>query len=119
MGATNFITTVRVEKKTTDSDAFQKARSDCQFESGHAGYTGTLAEKDSFVNVGNFSCGENAKRFVEAIEGAPWDENSASIPLVRQEILELYNDKWGPALMVRHPIDAKTDGVVFFGFASC
>lgn len=119
MGSTNFITSVRIEKKATDSDAFQQARSDSQFENGHGGYTGTLAEKGSFVNVGNFSCAENAKRFVEAIESSPWDENSSEIALVRSEILNIYNDKHAPALMVRHPIDAKTDGAVFFGFASC
>lgn len=118
MGSANFISTVRVDKKTTDAEAFEQAHSSAQFESGHGGYTGTLAEKNSFINVGTFSCPENAKHFVEAIEAAPWDEENSSVALVRREILDLYNDKWGPALMVRHPIDAKTDGVILFGFAS-
>ncbi len=46
MGANEFTTSARGK---TAADAFKKARADAQYESGHGGYTGTIAEKHEFV----------------------------------------------------------------------
>ena len=35
------------QKGSSANDAFQKAKQEAQYEYGHGGYTGTIAEKDS------------------------------------------------------------------------
>ena len=48
MGATDF--SVKVMAKTA-REAFQKAVEEAKYEYGHGGYTGTIAEKDSFQMI--------------------------------------------------------------------
>ena len=48
MGATNFTVTARGK---TASEAFDYATENARYENGHGGYTGTIAEKRSFVMV--------------------------------------------------------------------
>ena len=96
MGAYEFET---VASGNTVEDAFDGARSDAQWEHGHGGYTGTIAEKHSFVIV-------------------------SPVPLSTDEAYELadnllyadadISDKWGPAGAI--PID--TGEWLFFGYAS-
>ena len=46
MGAEAFST---ISYGKSADDAFRTAKIDAEYEHGHAGYTGTIAEKDSFV----------------------------------------------------------------------
>jgi hypothetical protein len=46
MGASTFITTA---KGTTAQEAFDAAREEARYEHGHGGYTGTIAEKRTYV----------------------------------------------------------------------
>ena len=48
MGATNFMTTAK--GKSLD-DAFRVATDQARFEYGHGGYTGTIAEKETVMEV--------------------------------------------------------------------
>jgi hypothetical protein len=78
------------------NDAVDKAR----YDHGHAGYTGTIAEKCGYVVLSDKPMlREEAARFVhEKIDG---------------------NDKWEPAYACAYSEDGKkVDGWVFFGWAS-
>lgn len=46
MGATSFFTTANGK---TASEAFASAQADARYDYGHSGYTGTIAEKPSFI----------------------------------------------------------------------
>lgn len=48
MGATTFFC---VGEGKSAKDAFQKEVYDARYQHGHGGYTGTIAEKDSFVII--------------------------------------------------------------------
>lgn len=76
MGADNFYTTAFGK---TAHDAFITAINDARYENGHGGYTGTIAEKSSFIQV-QVPKGKRVKNFL--------DEQIKS---------ERFDDKWGPA----------------------
>lgn len=113
MGATNFTSTVRVSKATSDEEAFNTARSYASHDSGHGGYTGTIAEKNSFVMIHRARSEASAHRMAEQII------QSFGQPVYRKELTDLVEDKWGPAGAIRYPIDKNNDGLIFFGYASC
>lgn len=115
MGSTTFHTRVQVPKTTSDADAFRIARDGAKHEHGHGGYTGTLAEKSSFDMIARVKSARNA----EVIADALLHEDTNGISCYRQEARDCVDDKWGPAGALRYPIDAATDGVLFFGYASC
>lgn len=48
MGACTFITT---GKGDTPDEAFKRLVMEAEFENGHSGYTGTIAEKGKFVSI--------------------------------------------------------------------
>lgn len=98
MGACEFSATA---KGKTARDAFQFARAEAQYESGHGGYTGTIAEKHEFVVVGS------APTIAEAIKVADAHQDEV-------------DDKWGPAGCVRVG-EPGPDGLTlfyFYGWAS-
>lgn len=115
MGACSFETHVKVNKTTSDQDAFTSAREQAQFDSGHGGYTGTLAEKSSFTMIARVKSRENADRIISAL----YNTTGPGVHTYREEAAQVIDDKWGPAGAIRYPIDRTTDGIVFFGFASC
>jgi len=88
-------------KGQTAKEAFSRAVTDAQYQSGHGGYTGTIAEKHSFVMMGA------AKTKKEAYEMAYnfIDEGNEKIA-----------DKWGPAGCIE--VEGVPDYWVFFGTAS-
>lgn len=118
MGACNF------EAYAIGKDAksaFLKAREEAQWESGHGGYTGTIAEKDSFimfVRTPRKSWGKCVNELMDMETGN-----------------KTIDDKWGPAgcmditKEIRAELKAgKRNGpkiprgqkyFVFFGMASC
>jgi hypothetical protein len=96
MGATTFET---VGRGATPRAAFAAAKSHAQWERGHGGYTGTIAEKHDFTVI-DVPAGQQPREFAAKLL-------DADDPRVC--------DKWGPAGCVR--MDAES--WLFFGLASC
>jgi hypothetical protein len=78
--------------------AFEKAVRSAQYDYGHAGYTGSIAEKSKFLMI-EVPEGIDVHDYVEEL----WDECDERI-----------DDKWGPAGC----IDLKNGEYLFFGWAS-
>jgi len=97
MGATTFC-----EKVSANSaqEAFDRAVTDAQWEHGHGGYSGTIAEKDSF-------------RMCEPTPEGMIPEEWMDVLLSRED--HFSDDKWGPAAC----IDCGKGFYLFFGWASC
>ena len=94
MSAEEFV----VRSKGLDAnEAFQKAREDAFYWHGHSGYTGTIAEKESFTMLG---CPDDM-------------EVEDYIDELLRECDPIINDKWGPAGCIKDG-----DEYVFFGYAS-
>lgn len=105
MGATTFYT---VGYGNDVAHAFELAVSNAQYDHGHGGYTGTIAEKGSFVVTDPqiFSDLKAAQAYAKL--------------LVEQRDPRI-NDKWGPAGAVRfaNPSHPNSDeSWLFFGWAS-
>jgi hypothetical protein len=115
MGATSFETHTTIPKNATDEDAFRQARDSARFEHGHGGYSGTIAEKSSFVRYAKARSKRNAERMASALIHT----NPNGVLVYREEASQACDDKWGPACAIRYPVDAQHDGVLFFGYASC
>ncbi len=97
MGATVFYTTARGK---TAQEAFDRARDNAEDEHGTSGYTGTIAEKESF-------------KLVELSDEVM--NNRALFMLKIDELVQTkFNNKWGPAGAVK----LKEGEYYFFGWAS-
>lgn len=113
MGATEF---THVAFGKTAEEAFSEAIANAQWESGHGGYTGTIAEKGSFVL---FAVPTRAlDRVINGLSGywegctmedgllkpskEHWPKGFPAKykPLVRR-MYNTYDDKWGPAVCVQ------------------
>ena len=95
MGASDFYSTASGK---TAKDAFAAAVAQAQWDHGHSGYSGSIAEKHDFVMI-NLPEDEDAQDYAEKLvnEGDP-----------------RIDDKWGPAGCI-----AMQNGVyLFFGWAS-
>lgn len=122
--------------------AFNAAVEHAQWEHGHGGYTGTIAEKHAFTVIARprgeeLTTSEFAKLVKEASYESQFDDDwidenvpEAWQPAVRKAV-DLYEDKWGPAVAMRlteaeqeedrDAWDARGDGpmgFLFFGMAS-
>ncbi len=97
MGGTTFM--IRVKGKSADA-AFRAAVKDAQHEHGHGGYTGTIAEKSSFVT---FVGPVDKSVTPEAYAGAMLDDENSQV-----------YDKWGPAGCIK----VAEGEYLFFGWAS-
>lgn len=97
MGAETFFT--RANGKTA-REAFQAAKSKAAYNHGHAGYTGTIAEKHSFIEIKPPKEWEllPAKYARELVDNSD----------------ERIDDKWGPAGAIK----IGEDTWLFFGWAS-
>lgn len=95
MGAYDFYTTA---KGKTAQEAFNNAVEDARFNYGHAGYTGTIAEKHQFVMI-SLPEGKTAEEY--------------AVDLVNNGD-DRIDDKWGPAGC----ISLGNDEWLFFGWAS-
>jgi len=113
MGAQQFEHAITISKKTTTDAAFRQAVEDAKYAHGHEGYSGTLAEKGSYVLLHTAKSQANARRLMAAYQ----DHSNGFSPL-RQEEIDRVDDKWGPAGVIRFPIDTTTDGLLIFGWAS-
>lgn len=95
MGAATFYTE---SSGKTANEAFTNAVNNAAYESGHGGYTGTIAEKDSFTLI-EIPEGKEPMQYVEDLI---------------DEADERIDDKWGPAGCIQ-----LEDGLyLFFGWAS-
>lgn len=95
MGAQTFTHTA---KGTSAEEAFHRAVEEARCENGHGGYTGTIAEKDSFVTI-PLPEGRKPKEYARELI----DEDDERI-----------DDKWGPAGCIK----VADDEYLFFGWAS-
>mgnify|MGYP001585615403 CR=1 FL=1 len=95
MGAQTFH--IQVKGKTAQ-EAFQSAVEKARWDYGHAGYTGTIAEKSEFTMI-----------------PLPDDKNADSYAeeLIREDDARI-GDKWGPAGCIQ----SGPESFVFFGWAS-
>lgn len=100
MGAATF--SERSAGKTAQ-EAFNVAVEQAQWDFGHAGYTGTIAEKSEFIVLK-----PTPERLAE-IKAASWFDYNGEDPLWEQ-----VDDKWGPAGC----IDLGDGEYLFFGWAS-
>lgn len=87
-------------------EAFRAAKEEAYWEHGHGGYSGSIAEKGSFVII-NLPEGREAFEFADE--------------LIENEDPRV-DDKWGPAgcIPLGAPKGDDTQGrYLFFGWASC
>lgn len=97
MGAETFVTT---GKGPTLERAFHNALETACWDHGHAGYSGTLAEKTEFIEI-SLPEGKDPYQYAEELI-------AAADPRI--------NDKWGPAGAFKVPDEENT--WLFFGWAS-
>lgn len=96
MGATDFM--IKAEEEQADK-AFRYAIAQARYEHGQDGYTGTIAEKSTFIVI---ECsGSDRKKVAYAQSLIDKDDSRLS-------------DKWGPAGAIK-----LKSGWLFFGLASC
>jgi len=95
MGADSFFT---VAQGKNAKEAFRRAKENAQYEYGHRGYTGTIAEKDTFVMMSEKALPER-------------EANTLADKLLDHPKVV---DKWGPAGCI--PLD--NGNYLFFGWAS-
>lgn len=120
MGAEQFY--VRARAKSAQ-EAFNTAVREAQYENGHGGYTGTIAEKNSFLMLMPPE-GVSPKTYAEWVENGydgEWVEKHVPEQFRKQvvEDNEKTDSKWGPAacvLLTERP-DGKKE-FCFFGWAS-
>lgn len=122
MGASIFKT---VADGSTAREAFGKAVQEAQWEHGHGGYSGTIAEKHSFVMIRDDAKSVAVRYASSGQTQAEWVVKDLNDPdPVKQahgiaEALMYMNDrritdKWGPAGC----IDLGNERWLFFGWAS-
>lgn len=103
MGASDF--SAKAIAKTA-AEAFSLAKKEAQHESGHGGYTGTIAEKSGF-------------RLVTPNAGETPD---ACADRLMSDDEHWVQDKWGDAACIDGGPAPRTRGKriwIFFGYASC
>jgi len=84
--------------------AFIAATKEAAYNYGHAGYTGSIAEKESFVMIND--------RVIES-----YDEACKLADKLIDESDERIDDKWGPAGCLKYKDRAGKISYLFFGLA--
>jgi hypothetical protein len=102
MGADTFRVTARAKSA---KEAFDMLYDKAKYDHGHAGYTGTIAEKPGF-RIFETPEGMTPKEFIQAIESDKFAYD--------EKVMECYDDKWAPAVCVQVGEDLWT----FLGWAS-
>ena len=120
MGATTFDTTGTGK---TVGEAFIDARERALWDHGHGGYTGTIAEKDSYVEA-VLPSGVSAGVFIRALMNGTemWSAGNEVLraevpdwaPANWRELVEAYDSKWGPCVAAK----IGQDTWLFCGWAS-
>ncbi|HUU87658.1 MAG TPA: hypothetical protein VMX17_07900 [Candidatus Glassbacteria bacterium] len=86
-------------------EAFNFAKKDAYYDFGHRGYTGSLAEKDSYELISD--------EVMETIE-----EAMVLAEKLIDECDERIDDKWGPAGCIKFKTEKGNVSYLFFGWAS-
>ena len=112
MGAETFCVTI---KGASAEAAFAEAVRQAQYDHGHSGYSGTIAEKRDFVIVPL----PDGLSPTEAVDLAGSDclshaNQSAAVRAWVKQAEPIYDDKWGPALC----FESTPGTFVFCGWAS-
>ncbi len=102
MGAEQFKT---AQYAATVKEAFAAAVEQAQYDHGHSGYGGTIAEKDEYVIITD--TGGRTRQ----------EANALADQLFRDEDGRI-DDKWGPAGVIRFDEPDREPGWLFFGYAS-
>lgn len=100
MGADHFIHHVVTDDEA--QEAFDRLVKQACWDFGHAGYTGTIAEKSDFIYI----------RMPDKVHALPTAKQAEQYAATNDDDPRI-NDKWGPAGCIR-----TDDGYVFFGWAS-
>jgi hypothetical protein len=116
VGATNYVT---ISKGQNAKDAFSSAYDQAKWEHGHGGYTGTIAEKGSFVEFPRPK-GVRLNTIKKVVYGMTWEDKSITklekeypkFPI--RQMAQVWNDKWGPSACM----ELKPKVYIFFGMAS-
>ena len=123
MGAVDFATMARAK---TAADAFRQAVDDALYESGHGGYTGTIAEKNGY-QLTTIPDGVEPRTYCRWVEDVACGESLAKVvpedhrAQVKRDA-RVYSVKYGPALCAKLD-DGKADedkepAWLFFGVAA-
>jgi hypothetical protein len=108
MGAEQFTVTAR---GATAREAFDAAVAEAQYDYGHAGYTGTIAEKDEYIVISGVSqddgTGDMTREQAVALAEKLMAEDDPRV-----------SDKWGPAGAIAFGDQDGEPGWLFFGWAS-
>ena len=101
VGRTKYLDAFQID--ATAEEAFMAARDNAAHDHGHAGYTGTIAEKHEWVGIDKVKTLREAKLIADTMI----EEDDPRIC-----------DKWGPAGMIEVTGEGDDDGFLFFGWAS-
>lgn len=115
MGAEQF--RVEIQVKSIEDTAFERAQELSRYEHGHSGYTGTIAEKDTFILLEPIIENPDVSKIIEEFE----QEHPHCTDYLKEVFGELkaeeayviYGSKWEPALAIAHG-----GFITFFGCAS-
>ena len=115
MGAQEFQETGRAK---TARGAFRSLVDDAQWECGHGGYTGTIAEKGSFEMFDTIE-GMSIQEQVDVGLGRDLPKAFSQHARHFERVARVANDKWGPAVCLQgQKFEDGTIEFVFFGWAS-
>jgi hypothetical protein len=126
MGATSFTHVIHTDVPL--QSAFSEAYEQAAYDYGHAGYTGTIAEKPGAIHF-VLPEGVTPEEALSALQNsyAYWDSGLRTEvpgkvpewagrmkPGAWERMADVYNDKWGEAVAFK-----TEDGWLFCGWASC
>jgi len=113
MGATTFYNSVRKIEGQTAGQAFDNEREEAQYENGHGGYTGTIAEKDG-ITMSRKPDDIDVDDWINELDDFDEDDRDNEHYYELKRDFNTYDDKWGDALCIE-----TEDEYVFCGWASC
>jgi hypothetical protein len=145
MGAERFLTEFDLPIKIKSSpagidDAFDAAVLSAQYDHGHAGYTGTIAEKTGWRWACKLPAGVSSEDAMDVLEHLVDHQADAQVALPtprhprltdeifgavcellggrRDGIVDAYQDKWGPAVCFEVEVPGPDRRFAFMGWAS-
>ena len=92
--------------------AFRRLVENAEADNDDEGYSGTIAEKSSFVMSKKPARVDPEKWYFQVKDFCEKDKSQKHYDLLKEDF-EIYDDKWGPALCI-----PTKDGFIFCGFAS-
>ena len=112
MGATTFYESIAC-KKTDHKKAFKYLVEASQYEYGHGGYSGTIAEKSGY-SMSSKPKQIDPEEWIELLNDFDEDDTDQKHYYELESDFNIYDDKWSDALCIETNI-----GFIFCGSASC